>query len=334
MIMHSKPGIWQYTRLSPDGVGGVELHIRETSKALRAQGYSVYIGRNQREAAEQLGFGRGNEIILHTHGDCWLAPRFLLAIRRRKLKVHWVHVAHGTTVGRALACKEYFRPATLRGATRDLVPARFADAFIAVSDQALHEVRRYFGSRLPAQVIANAINPEIFKPLKEVTTAARLIFVGRASDPVKNTELLLRACEDALHDVPELELIAVPGLEANAPFLKNRGAKFGEELAREFANARALVLCSLYEGDPIVLREAQALGLPVIASRLPQVEQCLKGYENVWWVNPHYMSSIRSAIVGVLNPEQKLAPHPIVRTWAHAAQELEAFYRQTFKLSL
>ncbi|MBI3544958.1 MAG: glycosyltransferase family 4 protein, partial [Deltaproteobacteria bacterium] len=284
--------IWQCTGLSINGVGGVERHVAEVSAGLKRLGHSVHVGRALPDGWLAQAT-TADPIVLHTHGDAWPNPRLLVSRTRRQLL--WVHVCHGTSAGRVIACREFTSISGWRGSVSDFFPTRFADAAVAVGQRALDEARTYFLMKLPAAVIPNGADPSIFAPIKQVEATPRLIFVGRGDDRVKNVAALLAACAQTRSDVPELQLWCAPGIDYDytvQPFVKNLGALNSKELARAMEQSRALVLCSLYEGDPIVLHEAQGLGIPVVVSDIPQIRASLRGYANAIYVNPRNVDSI------------------------------------------
>ena len=325
--------IWQCTRLDINGVGGVEKHINSISRELTKLGHTVHIGPELPKKWRR----NSTQLIIHTHGDLW--PNVdLLRARMHSLKknspkpTRWVHICHGTSVGRVLACKEYFSLSGWKGSLRDFLPTKLADAAIGVSDQALYEARRYFRMRLPSTTIGNGVDPSIFKPLEKLSKNPRIIFVGRTDDPVKNLAALVTVAEKLAEKDPLFKLSLVPGNKAyaTASFIENSGELFGIDLAREMEKARAMVLCSFYEGDPIVLREAQAMGLPIIASDLPQIRQNLTGYKNAILIDPNNSTSIKQAIETALYQKADLNPKPKPRTWHQVAKEFEDFYKKLF----
>lgn len=315
--------VWQYTAFDASRVGGVERHIHEVSAALERVGHTVHIGLTlPRE------WSASKNVIVHTHGDLWPNPTKL----RGKT---WIHVCHGTSIGRLVACREFLSISGWKGSARDFIPTRFADAAIAVGPHALLEARRYFRMRLPATVISNGANADIFAPLRQLSSASHLIYAGRGGDRVKNIDNLLEACRHIAKEVDSLELRAAPGFDHDPrhhSFVRNLGPLYGKALASAMAECRALVLCSYYEGDPLVLHEAQAMGLPVIVSDIPQLRRALSGYANAIFVNPRSIDSIASGIRNaVTGPMPVLTPR--LRTWDQVAREFVEFYEQIIHLS-
>lgn len=309
--------IWQCTRLNPKGVGGVEKHISEVSASLTRMGHTVHIGPTLPEDWQD-----GSPIIAHTHGDSWPSPFKLRSST-------WIHVCHGTSVGRVLACREYFSFSGWRGSFRDFYPTHIASATIAVGQSALDEARRYFRMNLRSVVIPNGANPTFFKPLQSVEPSPRIIFVGRSDDRVKNIPALLDACSSIAETISSFELWAAPGIapeKATRLNIRNLGTLDSAELASALSQCRALVLCSFYEGDPIVLREAKALGLPVIVSNIPQIRNTLGNYPNVTFVDPRSKNSIQDGIEKSITG-QAPSPSPQLRSWDEVAFEFDSFYK-------
>lgn len=229
-------------------------------------------------------------------------------------------------------CHEYFSLSGWKGSFRDFLPSQLADASIAVSKQALSEARRYFRLRLPATVIPNAVEAEYFSPVTKITDTPRLIFIGRGTDRVKNVGRLLEACQKIHLTHQNLEVWFAPGLGLHDlkkyPFVKNLGPLTGQSLSDKLRESRALILCSLYEGDGIVLREAQAMGIPVIASNLPAIRDNVAGYENSILIDPYSVESISAGIEKMLFSKNISQPKPRIRDWSQAAKEFETFYRK------
>lgn len=110
----------------------------------------------------------------------------------------------------------------------------------------------------------------------------RLLFVGRLS-PQKNLPRLLKAVSQVRSDV-ELTVVGsgtsqpiVEGLIAELGLDNVRlvGEQHGAELVEHYHRADALVLTSDREGMPLVLLEAMATGLPVIATDVDGVRSTL-----------------------------------------------------------
>ena len=135
------------------------------------------------------------------------------------------------------------------------------------------------------------------KALNEKDGPPRLVCVGRLS-PEKGYSGLLAALARLVEEGVDFSLTIVGDgpsaqvvhADAAALNLGNRvhftGALTEAETLAEIANADMLVLPSLMEGLPVVLIEALALGLPVIASRVAGIPELVEARQNGWLFAP------------------------------------------------
>jgi len=105
----------------------------------------------------------------------------------------------------------------------------------------------------------------------------------------------------------------------------------------KFMNAAdVLVLPSLSEGCPVVLLEASASGIPVIASRVGGVPDLVEDGKTGIIVNPKDIPDLKRALLKLLNDsELKLEMGKKARrrielefTWDKICDKLEAFYSE------
>ena len=119
----------------------------------------------------------------------------------------------------------------------------------------------------------------------DISTPVRIVFVGRLNKQ-KNVPRLLEALK-LLHNKYEAVLrIVGEGEERNTieNYIRNNkisnvimeGALVGEKLADVYASSDIFVLTSDFESFGIVLLEAMASGLPIIASDIPGVRNLLE----------------------------------------------------------
>ena len=155
---------------------------------------------------------------------------------------------------------------------------RRADVIIPVNGtrrlEAMAQVRR----ATPIEVVHTGVDTEYFAP-GPYRGDGYLLSVGRLDDPRKNVPLLLRAYAAAVTRTPSLprlvlagvaapdresrELVSALNLAARVQYLGplDRGA-----LADVYRGASLYVLSSNEEGQGIVVVEAMASGLPVVAT--------------------------------------------------------------------
>jgi glycosyltransferase involved in cell wall biosynthesis len=209
---------------------------------------------------------------------------------------------------------------------------RFVDAWVTLAPSSARALGR---NGLEAEWIANpvALSPNGHAPAA-ADGALRLLFVGRygrskgclelvtalASLRRSGTDVTLRFVGSELRDGEERmlrEQIAERGLEDAVEFA---GVQASDELARSYSGAHALVLPSYGEGVPLVVLEAMAFGLPVIATSVGGIPDFVRDGEDGLLVPPRDAEALGEAI-------DALARDPELRTRlgesarAHVARE-------------
>lgn len=166
------------------------------------------------------------------------------------------------------------------------------DAHIAVSAAAAETLTRY-QDVVPA-VIPNGVRTDLFRDQRRRasgrrTTGPTLVFVGRADEPRKGFKVLLRAMPLILQRHPDARLVVVGAAEPRSRGERDLLAAVAHRVdllgsVDEPTKARVLAGCDLLvaphtggESFGIVLVEAMAAGLPVVASDLPAFTDLLAG---------------------------------------------------------
>jgi glycosyltransferase involved in cell wall biosynthesis len=154
----------------------------------------------------------------------------------------------------------------LRGTWRELV-----DVYIALTEFAR---RKVIEGGLPEEKVLVKPNFVDWDPAARIGDGEYALFVGRLS-PEKGIRTLLAAW-DSSPDLPLLRIVGdgplredVERAVAANPRVQWLGRKASAEVQVLLRNARALLFPSeWYEGLPLVIIEAYAVGIPVIGSRI------------------------------------------------------------------
>ncbi len=203
------------------------------------------------------------------------------------------------------------------------------------------------------KVWERGVDAEKFHPgnknekMRERLTAGKtektlLLFVGRLASE-KNIERI----KDVLQRAPEVCLALV----GDGPFRKELEKHFegtntvftgflhGDELAQAYASSDIFVFPSTTETLGLVLLEAMASQLPVVAAdSTPTREQVTDG-ESGMLFKPDEPEHFVEQVLELLNQEkrEKMAKHAILASkdmgWDKTAQQLLSFYQQTVKLA-
>ncbi len=145
-------------------------------------------------------------------------------------------------------------------------------------------------------VIPNVVDDEFFQtlPPRRKTEKIKFIHVSTFEDRSKNISGLLRSLNELSKQVNEFEFWLVgegmdfnklksyaENLKLNKEQIQFLGLKEGQDLVDLYQQADCLVLFSNFENIPVVISEAQACGLPIIASKvggIPEVINQSNGY--------------------------------------------------------
>jgi glycosyltransferase involved in cell wall biosynthesis len=317
--------IWHYTALKPNSLGGVEKFLYHQTLALKNIGVEYHFG------TLPPGNIKNRTIVLHTNGDLFVNPTEFWKLKKDyKLKI--VPILHGTSAGRLLACKEFLNPRTILGTLRDFIPTMFADNCIAVSERASFEAKQFFKFKNKIFVVQNGADTSVFTPLERVSKQKNILFLGRATDSVKNISVLINAFLLTKQIHKDAKLFLAPGdsqfAERDAD-IYSIGPQTHLQVRDLFNNIRVLALTSKYEGNPLVLHEAKSCGLPIFCSDIPAHRELLKNYKNVFFFNPD------SALSGFKVLDQIFSLSDILpisepRDWSEVGNEYLEVYKKLF----
>lgn len=350
-------------------VGGVTQHVDGIAAALRALGHRITVitsrhpgtngaepgvfrlGRNftflYNGAANNIALGLGLEGALREHLEreaydvvhvhCPLSPSLpMLALRAARQPV--VGTFH--SVSESHAAFRIFRPI--------LLPyfERLAHV-IAVSEAARADVLRNFSG--PISVVPNGVDLARFRP--GVLPIARyaggppnILFVGRF-DPRKGLPELLDACERLAARGIDFRLMLVGDGRLKRGLARRARRRLGarvvfegqvphERLPQYYATAD--LFCSPARGSEsfgLVLLEAMALGVPVVASDIPGYRSVVAHGSEGLLVPPRDPEALAEALAALLRDparRARMGAHG-VRTaarfgWERVARDLERIY--------
>lgn len=222
---------------------------------------------------------------------------------------------------------------------------------IAVSRAAVKTFAPYMPGEY--EIIPPGVDTDLFHPAPRPRTPSdglRILYLGRL-DRRKGLPVLLKAFPRILSQLPDARLLVV-GRGPLEPLCRGLAVKLGiadrvdffgfvpkEELPRYFQISN--LYCSPAIGGEafgVVLLEAMASGLPVVASNIPGYEEVIEDGINGLLVPPQNPELLAQAVIGVLkNPELKarLALHgrrfALTHSWGRIARRVEGFYFRTIE---
>ncbi|MGH9350553.1 MAG: glycosyltransferase [Terriglobia bacterium] len=221
-----------------------------------------------------------------------------------------------------------------------------ADRIICVADYVLNDLAVNF--RIPCEKLLRIYNPVEIERVRRMAAGQgnpypnsnpRFVAAGRLAE-VKGIDILLEAMALVRRELPlaELVILGEGPLESE---LKQQARQLGLDSAAHFLgfqpnpygymkHADVFVLSSRYEGLPLVLLEALALGLPVIAADCPGgIREVLAGCPMGRLAPPQDAAALAEAMVSAYKSKSGLNYESVEETLARfrAGQVVQEYER-------
>jgi len=272
--------------------------------------------------------------IIHIHGFVPVLP--LLALKYSNTKnVVTVHAAYEKSFAYTVS-KRYFMKYLNK-----------LDARIAVSKIAEKSISMFFPGRyiiIPNGVDIERFNPEI-EPLPKLKGRFNILFVGRF-EPRKGLKYLLSALPTIKREVPDARLVIVGSGRFEVP------KRYCDDIVLQKSVPPSLipkfyassdVFCSPATGNEsfgIVLLEAMASGVPVVASSIPGYRCVIKDGDTGILTEKENPQAIASAIVKLARDKglreemgRRGREYAIGFSWERITDKVEAVYKSLFNIS-
>lgn len=361
--------IIQVSPYSWDAPGGVQIHIRQLTKHLEERGHEVLV-LAPGDIPGRFGHVQvvGRTFTMWANGSVAkisIAPRTLAQLARamRDFAPDVVHVHEPFAPGIGMRAvwsspapvvgtfHSYFARETREGRLYTaLAPLlrpiwRRVDRRIAVSQAARHSAKGRLGKG-DVKILPNGVEVERFahaEPARDLPAGRKLLFVGRL-EPRKGLPFAMRAFSSLARRYPDLSLIVVgDGPERDAitlvpPALRGRVHMLGKvsyEALPTYHRAADIFISPATgaESFGIVLVEAMAAGLPVVASDIPGYREVARHGRESLLVTPSNAVALAQGIASLLDhPEERsrLGANGALRAqayaWENIIDELEAVY--------
>lgn len=194
-----------------------------------------------------------------------------------------------------------------------------SDRIIAVSPQCKRKLLALGISDNRITIIPNGVDLTLFDSVSVEKVPNQVLYVGRLVN-FKHVDWLIESFAEVLEHVPDAKLKIVGsgpewtnlhrlvrGLGLNPHVVFTGKTATYEAVARYFKESEVFVLPSTVEGEAIVLKEAMAAGLPVIAMNVPGsgVLSLVRNEENGFLLELGRPSLIAETVSQLLKDEKK-----------------------------
>lgn len=173
-----------------------------------------------------------------------------------------------------------------------------ADNITVASKNLSNQLKDIYGVRRKVNIIPNFINLNKFKPKNK---SFNHFVITHASNfrKVKRTEVVIKIYEKILKTYPNSELNLIgegPDLKKLKKIVRKRkipsvnflGVILNEnEIINIYQKSHLVLLPSIYENHPLVALEAQACGIPVVASKVGGIPEVIPDKVSGFLINPN-----------------------------------------------
>lgn len=286
--------------------------------------------------------------------------RLMWTVRRERIDIVHTHLVYAGIMGKVAAALTGLPVVTTRHYTTDL---KITTPFYRLEDRltktgtarvvAISDYMRRFildsGLAEPRRVVVhrNAIDVDRFRTLVTESERPGNLIIGTAGrmEPQKAQEVFLEAMAIIRRNIPTVRGVLVGEGSKRSELEAARarlclddvvsfvGTVSPEEMPTLLSTFDVFVLSSDWEGLPIVLIEAAALGIPVVATDVNAVSEVVKDGRTGLLVPPRNPRAIAEAAVAILgDPDRRRRFGRKAREYADAELDIKRLARQTATL--
>lgn len=221
-------------------------------------------------------------------------------------------------------------------------------AVVACSD-GLRELALKTDDRVNIRVIPDGVDLSRFCPVEKIvnTDIVKLLAIGRLI-PRKGFDYLIKSLPEVIKSAKKDFILEIVGDGPMRPDLSHMAEQLQvaqrvvfagsvpyEKLVQKYNQADVFVLSSLAEGMPLVVLEAMACGLPIVASKVQGIQELVKDGVNGYLFTPADHHRLAQHLTAVINDDANRLRMGVESTkmvkkydWANIAEQYLHIYEE------
>lgn len=271
-------------------VGGGQVHVKNIINQLR----------RHPNIQASLFHSPHHNILLRTLWNIWVVPEVIIKHQQKRFDLIHAHAFSAGLPGKIISLLLNIPIIyTVHGShlmdKKEISLKSWGERILLTKIKYTYQVSvtqsftKYPNVNKNISIIRNGVNIKEFNSAKvKKNKHFTLLYVGR-SHPTKGIPILKRAFMQIKKNFPDVKLRLITG-----------GKITGKKLVKEYKKAHVFVLPSLVEGQPLVILEAWAAKLPVIATKTSGVKEIAKHNHDAILVKPGNQAQLQNAIIKII----------------------------------
>lgn len=272
-------------------IGGGQVHVENIIKNLKQQSFTQV----------SLFHSPHHNILIRTLWNIWVIPQVIIRHQQKQFDLIHAHAFSAGLPGKIISILLNIPIIyTVHGShlmdKQESSLKAWGERLLLTKIKYTYQVSvtksftKYSNVNKKISIIGNGVNIKEFNSVNvKKNKYFTLLYVGR-DHSTKGVPILKSAFKQVKTKFSDIKLKLI-----------TNGKIKGKKLIKEYKKAHAFVLPSLVEGQPLVMLEAWAAKLPVIATKTAGVKEIATNNHDAILINPGNQNQLENAIIRIVN---------------------------------